>query len=125
MGIDVAFMALAWMPSSVLDCPEPAVLVTFYGTMLDWTVEVDDDWADFRAAYGQCISFQHVQNYTPPVWPEQDVPQQMHIDVMVTDLDEAETAVMRLGARRADHQPGETLRVFLDPAGHPFCVCTE
>jgi hypothetical protein len=118
-------MAIASMPSVVIDCPDPAVLARFYGTMLDWKVELDDDWADVRAPYGACISFQKVANYAPPAWPAQEVPQQMHLDVMVDDLDEAETAVLGLGATKAEHQPGDTFRVFLDPAGHPFCVCTE
>lgn len=118
-------MAIASMPSIVIDCPDPAALADFYGTMLDWTVEPDDGWANIRAPYGQVLSFQKVEDYTPPVWPEQGVPQQMHLDVMVEDLDGAETEVVRLGATKAEHQPGETFRVFLDPAGHPFCLCVE
>jgi hypothetical protein len=47
----------------------------------------------------------------------------MHVDVTVDDLDEAETAVLDLGAVKHPHQPGTTFRVFLDPAGHPFCLC--
>jgi hypothetical protein len=27
-----------------------------------------------------------------------------------------------VGARKATEQPGETFRVFIDPAGHPFCL---
>ena len=46
-------------------------------------------------------------------------------DELPEDLDAAETAVMELGATKAEHQPGETFRVFLDPAGHPFCICTK
>lgn len=42
---------------------------------------------------------------------------------MVDDLDEAEAATLALGATKAEHQPGTTFRVFLDPAGHPFCLC--
>ena len=38
-----------------------------------------------------------------------------------------EPAVLALGARRHDVQPGEsdgdTFRVYLDPVGHPFCLC--
>jgi hypothetical protein len=49
----------------------------------------------------------------------------MHLDVMVADLDTAETAVLELGATKHEHQPGTTFRVFLDPAGHPFCLCVE
>ncbi|MBV9094886.1 MAG: hypothetical protein JO132_13605 [Streptosporangiaceae bacterium] len=55
----------------------------------------------------------------PPRWPAQEVPQQMHLDVIVDDLDAAETAVVQLGATRREHQPGSSFRVFLDPAGHP------
>jgi hypothetical protein len=49
----------------------------------------------------------------------------MHLDVMVEDLDVAEEAVLHLGATKAEHQPGTTFRVFLDPAGHPFCLCVS
>ena len=74
--------------------------------------------------FGQCISFQQVEGYTPPQWPGQDVPQRMHLDVIVDDLDAAEAAVLDLGAtKRAGAQPGTSFRVFLDPAGHPFCLC--
>ncbi len=58
-----------------------------------------------------------MDDYTPPRWPGQDVPQQMHVDVMVDDLDAAEAEVLKLGAVKPDHQPGTTFRVFLDPAG--------
>jgi predicted enzyme related to lactoylglutathione lyase len=116
-------MAIARFPSTVLDCPDPAALATFYGAMLDWKVEVSSGWADARADYGQCLSFQLVQEYTAPGWPSQDAPQQMHLDVVVDDLDAAEAAVLELGATKHEHQPGTTFRVFLDPAGHPFCLC--
>lgn len=116
-------MAIGRFPSIVLDCPDASVLATFYGAMLDWKIEASDGWADIRADYGQCISFQQVENYRPPDWPNQEVPQQMHLDVMVDDLDTAEAAVLELGATKHEHQPGKTFRVFLDPAGHPFCLC--
>ena len=118
-------MAIARFPSFVLDCPDPGALATFYGTMLDWKIEIRDDWAEIRADYGDCICFQQVEEFTPPVWPGQDVPQQMHLDVNVDDLDAGEAAVLELGATKHDHQPGTTFRVFLDPAGHPFCLCTS
>ena len=116
-------MAIARFPSIVLDCPDPHALAAFYGALLDWKVEPQDDWVDVRADYGQCLSFQQVDDYRAPVWPGQEVPQQMHLDVVVDDLDEAEKAVVELGATRHEHQPGTTFRVLLDPAGHPFCLC--
>jgi hypothetical protein len=118
-------MAIARFPSVVIDCPDPAVLARFYGTMLDWKADVSAGWADIRAEYGQCISFQQVKGYTPPEWPGQEHPQQFHLDVIVDDLDGAEVAVLELGATKHAHQPGETFRVFLDPAGHPFCLCVS
>jgi predicted enzyme related to lactoylglutathione lyase len=116
-------MAIARYPSLVLDCPDPAALARFYGEMLGWEIDIKPDWADVRADYGQCLSFQPVADYRPPAWPGQDVPQQMHLDVIVDDLDTAEAAVLELGATKPEHQPGTTFRVFLDPAGHPFCLC--
>lgn len=49
----------------------------------------------------------------------------MHLDVSVIHLDEAAARAVELGARMAQHQPAPDLwRVFLDPAGHPFCLTT-
>jgi Glyoxalase-like domain len=111
----------------VIDCPNPGELAEFYAAMLG--VEVynkDDSWAEIAAQVGPrpLLAFQRVDgDYTPPQWPGQDVPQQMHIDVKVDDFDVAEPAVLALGATRtgSDH---ETFRVYLDPAGHPFCLIT-
>jgi predicted enzyme related to lactoylglutathione lyase len=118
-------MAIARFPGIVLDCPDPAALAKFYGAVLEWDVDISSDWADIRAEHGQSISFQQVEDYTPPTWPTQEKPQQMHLDLMVDDLDAAEAEVLALGATKAEHQPGTSFRVFLDPAGHPFCLCVS
>lgn len=118
-------MAIARNPSVVIDCPDAAALATFYGTLLGWQVDASEDWVDIRSEDGQCISFQQVDDYRAPQWPGQEHPQQMHLDVVVDDLDTGETAVLGLGATKAAHQPGQTFRVFLDPAGHPFCLCSS
>lgn len=47
----------------------------------------DDDWVSLRAADGQMLCFQRVDEYRAPPWR------------------------------------GQAFRVFLDPAGHPFCRC--
>lgn len=118
-------MAIASYPVTVLDCPDPGALARFYGSILDWEIKVDEDgsWADIRAPYDQLIAFQRVEDYRAPVWPTQEHPQQFHLDLDVEDLDAGEQAVVGLGATRHQHQPGTTFRVFLDPAGHPFCLC--
>ncbi|HET9128229.1 MAG TPA: VOC family protein [Propionibacteriaceae bacterium] len=116
-------MAIARYPNVVIDCPDAAALGRFYANLLDWKLETDAGWADIRADNGNCISFQQVEDYLPPDWPGQLSPQQMHLDVLVDDLDTAEGEVLKIGATKPDHQPGTSFRVFLDPAGHPFCLC--
>ncbi|MDH2416359.1 VOC family protein [Nocardioides sp. CER19] len=122
-------MAIARFPSFVYDCPDAGGLARFYGALLGWEVkreDADGGWAEIRPADGSsCICFQRVDDYRAPDWPGQQVPQQLHLDVDVADLDDAEAQVLAIGATRAEHQPGTTFRVFLDPAGHPFCLCVE
>ena len=119
-------MAIAHSPVLAIDCPDPAALATFYGTMLGWETEAGEDRAAAVCAEsGRCVSFHRVEAYVPPSWPSQDKPQQMHLDVLVDDLDAAEAAVLDLGATKPEHQPGTSYRVFLDPAGHPFCLCAD
>lgn len=100
------------------------MLAEFYAALLGWEVVGQEGWVDIRPADGSsCISFQAVDGYRAPTWPSQDVPQQLHLDVVVPDLDAAEAQALAIGAKTADHQPGTTFRVLLDPAGHPFCLC--
>ena len=49
----------------------------------------------------------------------------MHLDVQVGDLKSAVVEALALGATEADTQPNERVRVLLDPAGHPFCLCLD
>lgn len=111
----------------VLDCPDPRALADFYATILGWGIDSDeDDWVTLRpAADGLGLAFQKVENHQAPTWPEGPRPQQFHLDLDVVDIDEAEPRVLAAGATVAEHQPSETgsFRVFLDPAGHPFCLC--
>jgi predicted enzyme related to lactoylglutathione lyase len=117
-------MAIARFPTLVIDCPDAGALAAFYAALLGWNVKDDDDWVEIRPADGSnCISFQQVDGYQEPEWPGQSHPQQMHLDMVVQDLDDGEREVIKLGATKAETQPGTTFRVFLDPAGHPFCLC--
>ncbi|RBP61507.1 hypothetical protein DFO66_12141 [Brevibacterium sanguinis] len=121
-------MAIAKQPIIVLDAPDAVELAQFYAKLLDWEVKVDagdETWVEITSDSWPPICFQQVEDYRAPSWPSQSHPQQMHIDVVVDDLDTAEAAVLDIGAGKADFQPGETFRVFLDPAGHPFCLCAE
>jgi len=109
----------------IIDCPDPGALARFYAEILPMrVVEEEDDWATLASGPDArpLLAFQRVQgDYTAPRWPGQDVPQQMHIDVKVDDMDAAEQQVLALGAVKAGFDR-ETFRVYLDPAGHPFCL---
>jgi catechol 2,3-dioxygenase-like lactoylglutathione lyase family enzyme len=63
------------------------------------------------------LAFQLAPDHQAPTWPDAAVPQQMHLDVMVDDLDEGDAEVLALGAR-----PLGGDYVYADPAGHPFCL---
>ncbi|MCI9888835.1 VOC family protein [Micrococcales bacterium 31B] len=116
-------MAIARDPVVVLDCADPLSLAEFYARVLGGAIVDDGDWCTLRLDDGGRLCFQVAENYRPPQWPGQDVPQQMHLDVVVNDLDEAEAEVLAAGAVKHEVQPGTTFRVFLDPAGHPLCLC--
>jgi hypothetical protein len=55
-------------------------------------------------------------------WRSFDQQMMMHLEVMVDDLDAAVAHAVAAGATVADYQPQDTVRVCLDPAGHPFCL---
>jgi catechol 2,3-dioxygenase-like lactoylglutathione lyase family enzyme len=87
------------------------------------------DWLVLRTPDGhRALAFQQVATLLPTTWPDEGVPQQMHLDTMVAD--QAELArqhdrALSLGATlRFDRfdDPEEPLRVYADPDGHLFCV---
>ncbi|MFP8961663.1 VOC family protein [Streptomyces nanhaiensis] len=111
-----------------LDCPDPEALAAFYrhATGLEPHPESDGDFAALNCGDGLFIGFQKVDGYQAPCWPGQAVPQQLHLDFAVDDLDEAETLLLELGAAKPEHQPGgDRWRVLTDPAGHPFCLTRQ
>ena len=116
--------AVARLQVVALDCPDPVALAAFYSAVLGTPVErTEDDWVQLAPADGaSAVAFQQVADHRPPQWPGAEHPQQLHLDLEVADLDAGEAAVVALGARKHEVQPGETFRVFLDPAGHPFCL---
>ena len=74
------------------------------------------------------IAFQQVSTLPASTWPADGVPQQLHLDMSVASVEALNVQHERatsLGARllldRSDDQQ-EPLRVYADPAGHPFCI---
>ena len=107
-----------------LECPDPQVLAAFYAALLETpVVHSSPDWRSIEAA-GLHLSFQRAPGHRPPAWPDSASSMQFHLHFRVPDLDRAERRVLGLGAAKADHQPDPARhRVFIDPAGHPFCLC--
>jgi predicted enzyme related to lactoylglutathione lyase len=119
---------IARMRSVVFDCPDTQVLAEFYRDLLSWEIthagyDEPDGWTVVSNGTHR-IDFQRVTDYRPPTWPDPAVPQQLHLDLAVDDLDAAEAGAVKLGATKSPEQPSPAeYRVFLDPAGHPFCLC--
>jgi len=109
----------------VLGAPDPRELADFYHRLLGWEVEQNEpDWAKLASPEGgPGLSFQLEDAYVRPSWPAEPGDQQMmvHLDIRVEDMDAAGAHAIAEGAVLADYQPQDDVRVYLDPAGHPFC----
>lgn len=126
----------------VLDTTDARGLAEFYRQLLGLQYRPGDepppsgqpdpngqDWLVLRAADGtNRVAFQQVAALPRATWPEGPVPQQLHLDIMVSTIEQFEAQharVLDLGGtllfdRSSD--PQEPLRVYADPAGHPFCI---
>ena len=85
-------------------------------------VQDEPDWVVIGdAADRPGVAFSKVSDFVPPTWPDGERPQYRHFDVRVDDLDDAEAAVLRLGAQRLAGG-SDIFRVYADPVGLPFCL---
>jgi catechol 2,3-dioxygenase-like lactoylglutathione lyase family enzyme len=113
----------------VLDAPDARELAAFYNRLLGWTVVQDEPgWIKLGAPDGGTgLAFQTEERYVRPVWPAGpgDPQMSMHLDIRVDDLDRAGAHAEKAGATLAEYQPQDDVRVYLDPAGHPFCLCWD
>ncbi|HLL67838.1 MAG TPA: VOC family protein [Micromonosporaceae bacterium] len=116
---------LGELSAVVLDAADPHALARFYSALLGLPVlRTDGDWIDIGDGRSTKLSFQHAPDHQPPRWPDPAFPQQIHLDIRVADLDEAEPKVLALGATRLPHAE-EGFRIYADPAGHPFCLVLD
>ena len=126
----------------VLDTTDARGLAEFYRELLGFEYRPGDepppagepdergaDWLVIRHPSGSPrVAFQHTETLHRSTWPEADVPQQLHLDATVPtvdDLDVWHERALALGARLLEDRsddPQEPLRVYADPAGHPFCL---
>lgn len=114
------------LSATVLDAPDARTLAAFYEQLLGWNRSADEpEWVMLRPPEGGTgLSFQSEPNFVPPVWPSVPGEQimMMHLDIAVDDLDAGVEWALGAGARLADFQPQDDVRVMLDPVGHPFCL---
>lgn len=128
----------------VLDAPNARELAEFYRQLFGLIYRDGDepppaggpdpqgaDWLVLRNPGGIQLAFQQVELLPEATWPEGEHPQMLHLDTTVTSLsalNEQHERVLALGGRllydRSD-DPEEPLRVYRDPAGHPFCVFVD
>jgi catechol 2,3-dioxygenase-like lactoylglutathione lyase family enzyme len=126
---------------TVLDTTDPRAVAEFYRQLFGLAYRPGDeppegepdergqDWLVLLDRGGtRSLAFQKVDALPETTWPEDGVPQQMHLDTAVSDvaeLDRQHGRALALGARlrydRSDHAE-EPLRVYADPAGHLFCI---
>ena len=128
--------------SVVLDTTDVRGLAEFYRELLGYHYRPGDepppgdesdttgrDWLVLLDPAGKArLAFQQVGQMAATTWPEDGIPQQLHLDLSVPTVEELvgqHERALSLGARllydRFD-DPVEPLYVFADPAGHPFCI---
>lgn len=128
---------------TAIDAPDCRALAEFYRQFLglqyrdgdelpadggtddaDWLVLIDADG-------NRVLAVQEKRDTTPPTWPSEQVPMQMHMDFRVhtvADLERHREHAEALGARLLHDRStdeGEPLYVLADPAGHPFCLLIQ
>jgi hypothetical protein len=128
--------------SVVLDATDARGLAEFYRQLLGYEYRPGDeppqpgtddaagrDWLVLLDPGGRArLAFQHVEGLPRSTWPDDAVPQQLHLDLSVptAELLAAQHArALALGAqllRDRSTDPDEPLYVYADPAGHPFCI---
>jgi predicted enzyme related to lactoylglutathione lyase len=114
---------------TAIEAPDPSALARFYSELVGWPIGHEEPGTAIVAPSpsGPFLVFQQATGYEEPVWPPVAGSQRpmVHFDFQVGDLDEAVAEAVELGARLADEQPNDSVRVMIDPAGHPFCLCFD
>lgn len=127
------------LTSVTIGCPDPRQLVAFYARLLDADITANEPpregdpahagWAQLRATGDRgtiTLNFEFERQWRTPIWPSEPGRQHItqHLDIQVDDLDAAVAWAEACGARQAGFQPQGSVRVMIDPAGHPFCLFT-
>lgn len=108
------------------ECADPTPVAAFWAEVLripTRVVDTTDRVVIGNEHAGLRVGFVRAADFRPPTWPEATYPQQVHLDIPVYDGDVAADLMADLGAVRLPS--GGSCPVFADPAGHPFCLCTN
>lgn len=123
----------------VLDATDIRALAEFYRALLGFdyrpgdeppsTGDVDTaDWLVLYSPFGTNVAFQKVSALPAVTWPDGAVAQQLHLDLTVDTKEELDAQHERATALGAEllldlsDDEEEQLRVYADPARHPFCI---
>jgi len=130
------------LQSFVLDTTDARRLAEFYRELLGLEYREGDepppagsdypqgrDWLVLLGPDGSWrLAFQQTSGVRPTTWPDDEVPQQAHLDTTVDSVEELNRQHDRIlalgGTLRFDRSddPEEPLRAYADPDGHIFCV---
>ena len=117
-----------WWGAAV-EAPDALALAIFYSQLLDWPICNQSEGTVVLAAPGgsSFVVFQESADFQAATWPPVRGEQRpmMHLDFEVEDLESAVSEAVALGARVANFQTRENVRVLFDPVGHPFCLCRD
>lgn len=124
--------------SITIGTPRPHEAAAFWRRLLGYRGTADDPpepseqyagWAQVVPEPGEpgmTLNLEHEREFRPPVWParagEQVATQHVDVHVPDGDLDAAVAWALDCGARLADEQPQDDVRVLFAPDGHPFCL---
>jgi len=106
------------LEKTVIDCPDPRALAEFYCQVLGMRVNEDTgDWVVIGLEPGlRQLAFQRAAEWVPPCWPDPAYPQQLHLDIRVSDAGQAEQELLLLGATRVQGERETGFWVFTDPS---------
>jgi catechol 2,3-dioxygenase-like lactoylglutathione lyase family enzyme len=140
--VNVPGNAVPSLRQTVMDTTDARRLAEFYRRLLGFRYRPGDeppdtgepdprgqDWLVLLEATGAPrLAFQQVEELPEATWPDGEHPQMLHLDLTVAtveELDSQHARALALGARLLHddrEDPEEPLRVYADPAGHPFCI---
>ena len=108
----------------VLNAADIGSVAEFWSRLLGWEiVRRSADWISLRGD-GIGLAIQLASQHRRPDWPDGQIPQQIHLDIPVDDIEAAEQRVLEWGGTKLAERPSDDppFRIYADPAGHPFCL---